>query len=345
MKFVLAIVALACVLCLAEARRAFDLNKHPRALFKEYLQEFPHAFADDAARQARYQVFVHNLQKIKSQNVEHAGRAEFGLNKFSLMHEREFKNYVHRGVKTPRDWTAWFGVNASHMMAALPADQLAAAPASVDWRKHNPPVVTAIKDQGQCGDCWAFSSTGNIEGQWALAGHTLVSLSEQQLCSCDHVCINGQCDQGCDGGMMANAFTYVIKVGGLESESAYPYEGTNSKCKFAANKIVAKISSYKMIPHDPVQMASVVATTGPISIAVDAETWQNYNGGIIKSHCGTQLDHAVLIVGYAVSSGNVPYWIVKNSWGTDWGMDGYIYIERGTDNMCGINKYPITAVV
>jgi len=328
-----------------EARKVFDLNKHPRALFAEYLLEYPRSFATTQERQERYKIFVHNLEEIKRLNEQHAGQADFGLTKFSIMSKAEFNNWRRGGVKTPRDWAAWFGQNMSNMFEPVSADKLAVVPTSVDWRQHSPAVVTPVKDQGQCGDCWAFSATGNIEGQWALAGHPLVSLSEQNLCDCDHVCINGQCDQGCDGGMMANAFTYVIKNNGIDTEASYPYKAVGGKCKFSAANVGAKITSYKMIPHDPVQMANIVASQGPVSIAVDAETWQNYQSGIIKSHCGTQLDHGVLIVGYGVSDTNVPYWIVKNSWSKSWGMQGYILVERGSDNMCGINKYPITSIV
>jgi len=201
-----------------------------------------------------------------------------------------------------------------------------------------------VKNQGQCGDCWAFSTTGNIEGQWALAGHTLTSLSEQNLCDCDHTCIQGVCDQCCDGGLLVNSFTYVIKNGGLDTEASYPYRGEAGRCKFSQQNVGAKITSFQQIAHDPVQMATTVANQGPLSIAVDAESWQFYNSGIIKSDCGTQLDHAVLIVGYG-TKGSTPYWIVKNSWGKSWGMQGYLMVERGPDDMCGIDKAPITSVV
>jgi len=149
--------------------------------------------------------------------------------------------------------------------------------------------------------------------------------------------------KGCDGGFMTNAFAYIIKAGGQDTEVSYPYKGADGKCKFNKANIGAKISSYKNIAHDPVQMATQVATVGPLSVAVDATSWQFYKGGIIKSNCGTTLDHGVEIVGYA-SKGGVDYWIVRNSWGKSWGMAGYLYVERGPDDMCGIDKAPCTSV-
>jgi len=305
-------------------------------LFSEYLEEYPQTFPTDAHRQRSYRNFVFNVQEIKRLNEKHAGKATFALGKFSMMSLEEFRVYLGAGT---RSWEAIMASNMSHMVAPLSKEDLAAAPTSFDWRQHSPPVVTAIKDQGSCGDCWAFSTTGNIEGQWALAGHPLVSLSEQQLCDCDTV------DKCCDGGMMASAFQYIIQNGGIDTETSYPYKAAQGRCKFSKSTVGAKIRSYKMLPHDPVQMAAFLATSGPISVAVDATTWQNYESGVIKSGCGTSLDHAVLIVGYDTTSSGTPYWIVKNQWGLSWGMDGYVYVERGNDNMCGIDKYPITSVV
>jgi len=199
-----------------------------------------------------------------------------------------------------------------------------------------------------CGSCWAFSTTGNIEGQWALAGHPLTSLSEQNLVDCDHTCIKGVCDAGCDGGLMANAFTYVIKNNGIDTDTSYPYEGADGKCRFKAANVGATISNWTFVPKTVNQMMGYVVNTGPMSIAADAEMWQFYYTGVWYFPCGTSLDHGILIVGYGVETDwfgqTMPYWIVKNSWGGDWGMDGYILIERG-DDRCGLQQYPITSLI
>jgi len=316
----------------------FDLEKEPQSLFVEFLESYPHDFPSQQERQRRYSVFLNNLKNIKQLNAVHDGQATFGLNEFSLMTPAEFKATRAGGVKRNYAWTDFFNVDESSMLPMATDEQVAAAPTAVDWRTRKPPVVTPVKNQRQCGDCWAFSTTGNVEGQWALSGRPLVSLSEQQLCDCDTT------DHGCDGGMMNNAMNYIIRNGGIDTEASYPYRAKQGACKFNKANIGAKISSFKMIPHDPAQIAYYVANQGPVSIAVDATTWQSYKSGIIKSNCGKDLDHGVLLVGYG-QQGSTPYWIVKNSWGTTWGQSGYILVSRGPGDMCGIDKFPITSIV
>ena len=188
-----------------------------------------------------------------------------------------------------------------------------------------------------------------MEGQWALAGNPLVSLSEQNLMDCSgSIVINGTSNMGCQGGLMANAFQYVINNKGIDTEASYPYQAANGQCHFNPATIGAKINSYHFVDKDPKQMAAQIAAYGPISIAADASLWQYYYTGVWYFPCGTQLDHGILIVGYGTETDilgqEMSYWIVKNSWGASWGMDGYILIERGVDR-CGVDKYPITSVV
>jgi len=316
--------------------RKYDLQQHPRALFNEWQKDFPQSVDGPHERQL-YANFIYNLQRIKDLNNDHNGQATFGLNEFSAMSPAEFKSQRAGGIKQ-RTWNEAFNPVDFDTLPIVGEAELAGIPTSVDWRTRSPPVVTPVKNQGKCGDCWAFSTTGNVEGQWALSGRPLVSLSEQQLCDCDTT------DQGCNGGLMQNAMQYIIRTGGLDTEAAYPYTAKQGSCKFKASGVAAKINSFKMIPHDPQQIAYYVANQGPVAIAVDATTWQTYTGGIVKSNCGKDLDHGVLLVGYG-QSGNTPYWIVKNSWGTGWGMKGFILVSRGPGDECGIDKNPVTAIV
>jgi len=210
-----------------------------------------------------------------------------------------------------------------------------AIPTYFDWA-NNKSIVTPVKNQGQCGSCWAFSATENIESVWALAGNTLVELAPQQIVDCDKT------DDGCNGGDTTTAYEYVISAGGLETEQNYPYTAKNGVCKAQRSLEVASISGYSWVTKTKNETAMLAATydVAPISICVDAVTWQTYTKGVITSNCGQSLDHCVQITGFNTEN-NVEYWIVRNSWGTSWGNAGFIYVERNK-NLCGIADEPTT---
>lgn len=196
-----------------------------------------------------------------------------------------------------------------------------------------------MKDQLTCGSCWAFSTTGNIEGQWFLAGHSLVSLSEQNILDCDTT------DEGCNGGLMSTAIMFVKKEGGIDTEASYPYNPTEASvtCKYTTKHKAASVTGLASIESDETQMATWVAAKGPLSVAVDATSWQTYTGGILTNAVSDSVDHGVLVTGYGVENG-VKYWTIKNSWGLDWGEEGYIRIKRDA-NTCLINTMPTSATV
>jgi len=208
-------------------------------------------------------------------------------------------------------------------------------PATVDWTTKG--AVTAVKNQGQCGSCWSFSTTGSVEGLHFLEGNTLVSLSEQQLVDCSTSFGN----QGCNGGLMDDAFKYIISAGGLESEVDYPYTAADGTCHFDSSKIVASISGYKDVTPNNMDQLMAAVVQQPVSIAVEANqlSWQFYFGGVIDFDCGTALDHGVLLVGYG-SHSDKDVWKVKNSWGSGWGNEGYLWIERSSENYCGVECQP-----
>ena len=268
------------------------------------------------------------------------------VNEHNRNHE-DFKLEVNAFGDIRQDWTTRRGHN-KHMkkfIFEIPLEKrpLLGVPKAVDWR--NKHIVTGVKNQQQCGSCWAFSAVGSMEGAHARKTGNLVSLSESQIVDCD---VNGT-DQGCNGGLMDGAFQYVIEQGGIESEKEYPYDPEDDPCTFNKNKIKATFSGYKDVTGGETGLKEAVSHIGPIAVGIDAShpSFQFYKNGVYyEPDCSSsQLDHGVLVVGYNTTSNGTDYWIVKNSWGETWGQDGYIYMARNRNNNCGIATQPSYPVV
>merc|ERR1711871_219369 len=222
---------------------------------------------------------------------------------------------------------------------------------SVDWREHG--AVNPVKNQAQCGSCWAFSTIQAFEGQTAIKNGKLENLSEQDLVDCvKNTPVNGsECCDGCQGGLMDAAFHYMVdKQGGKgATEDSYPYRAVTGECKFKTSTAsAATIKNWTDVKsYDEVALADAVANVGPISIAVNAQSgWQLYGGGIFNGFLGlgcngdaSKLDHGVGIVGYGTDSSKGDYWIIRNSWGAGWGESGYMRLKRGV-NACGVSDTP-----
>ncbi|CAF1429359.1 unnamed protein product [Adineta ricciae] len=292
----------------------------------------------------RQTIWEKNVAKIRKHNLEH----DLGLHTYTMKMNR-FGDLTHEEFKKSMNG---FKINANvdnnkydrHMFLA-PSNLV--IPDEVDWRKEG--YVTGVKDQGQCGSCWAFSATGSLEGQHFAQTKQLVSLSEQQLVDCSTKFGN----EGCGGGLMNNAFEYIKQNNGIDTEKSYPYQAYDGKCRFKPDDIGATDVGFAFIKEkNETDLTLAIATVGPIAVAIDAshDSFQFYGGGIYNepacSSSPDALDHGVLAVGYGNDGGKHPtdFYIVKNSWGTGWGDHGYLKMMRNYGNQCGIAtmaSYPL----
>jgi len=271
--------------------------------------------------------------------------ATFGINKFADWSVEEFSSFYLLPKFVPNDTCIW----PYHKIATMPIEKVQAIPPTFDWRTKG--CVTPVKNQESCGSCWTFSTTGNIEGQWELysSTHALNGLAEQWIVDCSTSCLVSEpqlCNAGCGGGLPWLAYEDIIANKGLPSEASYPYTAEDGTCS-NTNPLVASIANWTAVSTDPTQIITFMYNQGPLSITLNADMLMSYMTGVIT---GTPMDcpdsgsdHAVLLVGYG-TNGTIPYWIVKNSWGADWGMEGYFMME--SDNgLCGANACVTSALL
>ncbi len=310
----------------------FAQNQLCQQEFAKFKTQYNKIYSSDAEDNYRLSVFCDNFYKAQTTNLKNEQLA--GITKFSDMTYAEF-SYKYLNYKQP-------GRTVSQIVQTPSNTKLNTGSLdSFDWRDFN--VVTPVKDQGQCGSCWAFSAVEEIESCYARANKTLIELSPQQIVDCDR---DGS-DFGCNGGDTVTAFKYVVKAGGIETEKDYPYKAFDGKCKYNKTKVAVTIKGFTYATpacfdscdkqNEDLLLKNLVSTA-PVSICVVANgDWQSYVSGVIESDCPHDyraLNHCTQLVGFSTDSKG-KYWIVRNSWGTNWGVQGYINLRYGS-NLCGL---------
>ncbi|KAN0003320.1 hypothetical protein ACTFIZ_009470 [Dictyostelium cf. discoideum] len=309
-----------------------------RDTFNHWAKKHSKIYKDSIDMENRFSNFKENMKKNIELNSIHGGKAKFESNSFSDLSEEEFSNFhlnkAFKGKPThlrnsikPQPTPHHSLINGYKEMENGDLTELY----SIDWRKKG--LVTPVKDQGQCGSCYIFSAVEQIETAWIKAGNKPILLSEQQAVDCDPY------DGQCGGGDPYTVYEYFSQVGGVSTNAQYPYTATDGTCVNMSRAVPVVSYHYVTQGGDENTLIKTIVNEGPVSICVDASTWQSYSGGVITTGCGQNIDHCVQVVGLEVDktdpSNPVQYYIIRNSWGTDWGIDGYIYVATGSD-LCGI---------
>jgi C1A family cysteine protease len=313
--------------------------------FNAFKAKFNKVYTEDE-EPLRFERFVATIERVRAKNAD-MDDSIYGITKFADMSPEEFASqYLNYRPAAHREGEKYTVFQPTQGLRGM------TTPTNFDWRDQG--KVTAVKDQGGCGSCWAFSTTEGIETSWAIAGNPLTEFAPQQLVSCDDT------DWGCRGGDLPTAYEYVMKAGGMASEQDYPYTsgtfpwrsgscqsftvsgGTVSKYEYATEPCFGTCKG-----QDEDTLAKNVANGGAPSICVDASAWQDYTGGVMTSKsCSStysSLDHCVQLIGYNGYGTSSGYWIVRNSWAEDWGEAGMIYLAFG--NTCGVADEAVLPVI
>ncbi|KAL8268259.1 hypothetical protein R6Q59_002057 [Mikania micrantha] len=285
------------------------------------MARYDRVYDNDEEKEMRLNIFKKNVEFIESFNSNQIRSYKLAINKFADRTKDEFEAYVS-GHKDP--------LMKSSLSTSFRYENVSEVPYSMDWREKG--AVTQVKNQGVCGSCWAFSTITAVEGITQLTTGKLMSLSEQQLIDCNR----NDVSVGCKGGSKENGFEYIAK-NGINTENNYPYMATDEAC-IATNEAnqAARISGFEIVPANNETLLLNAVSQQPVSVSIDAngDEFKYYSSGVFTGYCGTKLNHDVTVVGFGTQDG-IKYWLVKNSWGDGWGMNGYIMLQRDV-NLCGV---------
>ncbi|KAG2314205.1 hypothetical protein Bca52824_017327 [Brassica carinata] len=302
---------------------------------QKWMIQFSRFYKDDFEKDMRFKVFKKNLKFIENFNNMGNQSYKLGVNEFTDMTKEEFLATHTGGLR---------GINVTSLPAVV--DQTMSSRklnfskllSVKDWRIEG--AVTPVKNQGSCGSCWAFSSVAAVEGLTKISGQNLVSLSEQQLIDCTN---------GCNAGRITDAFNYMVKNAGISPDLEYPYQAKPGQCHW--NRPAIMIKGYETVPSNNEIALLDAVLRQPVSVNIDSrmDSFRHYKEGVFDARdCGIEVNHAVALVGYGVTEDGIMYWLVKNSWGENWGEKGYMRIRRMVEwpeGMCGVAQYAFYPVV
>lgn len=312
------------------------IEKERRAMYEFWLVKYGKAYNSLGEKEKRFEIFKDNLRFV-DEHIKQNRTYKVGLNRFADLSREEFRAILYVGAKMDPKRRRISESGESNRYKFQAGDVL---PEAFDWRANG--AVTAVKNQEQCGGSWAFSAIAAVEGINKIKTGALITLSEQQLLDCDN-----PSTFGCEGGLMDNAFQYIVDNGGINTEVDYLYEDAVSQCRQKKDAdVIVTIDGYESVPSNDEKSLMKAVANQPISVAIDASStaFQLYGGGVFDDpDCSTSNpDLAVAVVGYGTEDG-LDYWILKNSWGTGWGENGFFRMTRGV-NMCGVAtlaSYPV----
>ncbi|XP_030547276.2 senescence-specific cysteine protease SAG39-like [Rhodamnia argentea] len=318
--------------CRSLHRESILLARHER-----WMAQHGRTYKDAKEKDRRFAIFKSNVEHVESFNSALGKDYKLKINEFADLTNEEFRAFRNGFRRTKAK------MGSTKDDTSFRYENFTDVPSFMDWREKG--AVTPVKSQGHCSSCWAFSAVAAVEGLIKITTGKLISLSEQELVDCD---VGGN-NHGCEYGLMDNAFEFIQQNNGLATEAEYPYNGSRGACRAVTSlDHTVKIGGYEDVPmNDEGALLKAVANQ-PVSVAVDSDgDFQFYSSGVFTGGCGTDFDHAVTIVGYGTSANGIKYWLVKNSWGTGWGEEGYVRIQREVDTkegLCGIAvlaSYPV----